>query len=333
MKKRIVAVAPGRGSYTADTMRYFQRHHGRFDEFLNLWNELRIKSGEPSLSDLDSREKFSPSIHTKGEHASTLIAACSLMDFWALPEDVEVVAVLGNSMGWYITLAMAGCVDPKNAFHLIQTMGSMMKSEIVGGQVLYQVAADDWTKSSERERVLFSALDEVKRLGIGEAYVSIYLGGNIVIGGTKPALDYLLKFLPKVGETPFQLINHAAFHTPLLYETSKKAFDLIPEFHFERPKVPMVDGQGKIWTPYSTNIADLYQYTLGQQVYAPYDFTLSLQVAMKEFAPDAFWLLGPGASLGAPIGQAIVKNRWKGVATKDEFKSKSSELLRLSFQK
>ncbi len=334
-KKRLIVVAPGRGSYTAETLGFLKKHKSPQAGFLADLDGRRRAIGEPTISELDNAAKFSPSLHMRGEHASPLIYACAYHDFMALLSDenkekYEVVAICGNSMGWYLAMAFAGALDHASSFQLIQTMGSMMKTEIIGGQMIYPVLDDNWQPDYERERVLLSLIERVQKQGLGQAYISIWLGGYYVVGGDQAGLSYLMKNLPKAGDYPFQLIHHAAFHTPLLYETSKRAFEIMPRDGFGAPHTPLIDGRGVIWQPYSTDVEALYQYTLGHQVYQPYDFTASVTVAIKEFAPDAVCLLGPGAGLSGAIGQVFAKNRWRGVVDKTSFKAKAKELLLLS---
>jgi hypothetical protein len=81
----------------------------------------------------------------------------------------------------------------------------------------------------------------------------------------------------------------------------------------------MIDGRGRIWQPYATDVHELYEYTLGHQVCRAYDFTTAVTVAMKEFAPDRLVLLGPGASLGGSIGQTMIQNNWKYIDSKQKF--------------
>jgi len=322
-KKRIVVVCPGRGSYTAETLNYLKRFSKvpTFAEFVADIDGRRREWGEPTITELDTKEKFSPSLHTRGEHASPLIYACSYGDFLSIDrEQYEIVALAGNSMGWYLALAFSGVLNWAGAFHTIQTMGSMMKQEIIGAQLIYPIVDENWLPDPKREAVVHEALAEIKQAGVGEAYVSIWLGGYVVLAGEKRAVDFLQKKLPKTGDYPFQLINHAAFHTPLMYETSQRAFEAIPESLFHAPQLPLIDGRGQIWQPYSTDTRALYEYTLGHQVYATYDFTSSITVALKEFAPDQLWLLGPGSSLGGSLGQILIKNQWRGIKNKDDFK-------------
>lgn len=334
MKKRIVVVCPGRGSYTKENLRYLERaraeaspfNRAQIEAFIQEMDHFRTEWGEPTVTELDSAETFKPQVHTKGEHASPLIYSCSFADFQLIDrERYEIVAVCGNSMGWYLTLAFAGALSSAQAFYLIQTMGSMMKEKIIGGQVIYSVVDDNWLMSDSKRRGVLRVIEDINSSGEGRAELSIELGGYLVIGGDSQGVQALLKKLPREGDYPFQLINHAAFHTSLLEETSNQAFERIPLENFGTPVVPMVDGRGVIWQPYSTNVERLRDYTLGHQVYRPYDFTRSVTVALKEFCPDHLVLLGPGASLGGALGQILIQNKWQNISSKADFQERQKK--------
>lgn len=320
MKKRIVVICPGRGSYTKDNLKYLSQFGGHVGGFITDIDERRRHLGQPTISELDNDPVFKPAVHTRGENASALIYACAYADFMAIDRSkYEIVAVTGNSMGWYLALAFAGALDPAAAFDVINTMGSMMKDEIIGGQVIYPICDQNWVTQPERRALVESAVKKVNESGRGQVYISIELGGMLVLGGDHPGVAAILKELPPIENYPFQLINHAAFHTPILRETSARAFELLPSSLFSKPKVPLIDGRGAIWRPYSTNTEDLYHYTLGTQVVETYDFTRAVSVALKEFAPDHLVLLGPGSSLGGAIGQILIQNDWYGLKSKAQF--------------
>lgn len=319
MKKRIVVICPGRGSYTKDTLGYLKPHRAQIQNFIDDLDQRRRALNEPTITELDSAATFQPGTHTKGEHASTLIYACSYADFQSIDTNkYEIVAVTGNSMGWYLALAYGGALNWASAFEVVNTMGSMMKEKIIGGQIIYPVVDGDWLPNLELQEAIKKCMQEARSQG-GEVHESIYLGGYAVIGGDTAGLNYLLKNLPKIENYPFQLVNHAAFHTPMLQSTSERAFATLGPQLFTAPQIPLIDGRGKIWQPYATEVNELYEYTLGYQVYAPYDFTKAITVALKEFAPDQIFLLGPGNSLGGSIGQILIANQWKGIRKKSDF--------------
>lgn len=318
MKKRAVVICPGRGSYTKETMGYLR--NSKVKDFVHDIDQRRRETGQITVSDLDNDTTFKPQVHTKGENASPLIYACAYADFMAINRDkFDIVAVTGNSMGWYLTLMFGGALDYKGGFDVVNTMGSMMKDQIVGGQVIYPICDDQWRKSTERMRIVDEAVNKAHVKSGSDIYLSIALGGYVVLGSDQAGCNALLKELPQVENYPFQLINHAAFHTPLLRPIAERAFMQLSESLFQKPKIPLIDGRGCIWQPYSTHVEDLYHYTLGHQVVEPYDFTRAISVALKEFAPDALILLGPGSSLGGSVGQILVQNDWRGIDSKQRF--------------
>ncbi len=324
-KNRLAIICPGRGSYTKETLGYLSKYRPRINEFIKDLDSRRNSRGEPTISELDQAATFSPGIHTKGENASTLIYACSYADFQSIDlEKNEIVAVTGNSMGWYLALAFGGALDWAGAFEVINTMGSMMKDKIIGGQIIYPVVNGDWIKSKELSSTVEKAIQEARAQG-GEIYPSIHLGGYAVMGGDAKGLSLMMKLLPKIENYPFQLVNHAAFHTPLLKETSQRAFELLSSDLFQVPSKPLVDGRGKIWQPYATDLEELYRYTLDTQVVDTYDFTKAVTVTLKEFAPDKLVLLGPGNSLGGSIGQILVENKWLGIESKSDFSAQQKQ--------
>jgi acyl transferase domain-containing protein len=272
---------------------------------------------------MDAAETYSSRLHVAGENASVLTATCTLADADRVAEagQVEVVGVIGNSMGWYTALTVAGALPLAEGLRLIETMGQYQANNVVGGQIVYPLCDPDWTP--ETAEPVTSALRDIPGL-----YVSIRLGRQIVLGGTDEAIRSALRTLPerKAGErsAPFQLPLHSAFHTPLLTETAQRAQSDLADLDFRSPKIPLIDGRGQVFFPRHADPVALRDYTLGAQVTAPYDFTVSVRTALREFAPDAFVLLGPGANLGGATAQAVLEEGWAGMQTKADFMERQS---------
>lgn len=313
MKKRLVIICPGRGSYTRETSGYLAVSSKLAKDYISWIDDQRKSVKMSTLTDLDT-QPFKAKIHMIGENASPLIYACSLSDFLSINnEKYEIVAITGNSMGWYIALALGQALNKENAYHLIQTMGSLSSRNLHGGQIIYPIIDDNWQVDKEKEKMV---LDKVKKRN---AFISIYLGGYLIIGGEQNTLDELLKELPTIDKYPLQLPFHSAFHTPIMENISRLSFSKIPYSFFQKPNIPLIDGRGNIWSPYSTDIKELYNYTLGYQVKKTYNFTSSINVAIKEFCPDKIVLLGPGNTLGGSIGQIIIQSKWLDVTSKTDF--------------
>lgn len=320
-KLTAVVVCPGRGTYNKPELGYLQRLHSDKAALIKVIDDYRQTQGQTPISKLDSAEKYSMTTHTAGENASALIYGCAAADFEDIDKDkYDIVAVTGNSMGWYIALAMAQAMNAENAIQLINTMGSMMQDGIIGGQLIYPVVDENWLQSDEKQSVLKQAMDQVNATANCHVYMSINLGGYAVVAGDSAGLKQLEKLLPRIDDTyPMRLHNHAAFHSPLLAGVSQQAKKTLPVSLFQTPNLPLIDGQGKIWQPYSTDVEQLWEYTLGKQVIDTYDYSKAIEVSLKEFAPDRLIILGPGSTLGGATGQCLVEHNWQNMTNKNDF--------------
>ncbi len=327
MKKTAVVICPGRGTYGRNELGYLHQHHDNKREMINLIDQYRASKEQTSIWELDGRTDFSLKDHIPGENSASLIYACSFGDFLDINQDeYDIVAVTGNSMGWYIACACAGAFNQHNAIEIINTMGSQMKDGLIGGQLIYPEVDEFWNRSDDQIKLIEEKLILVNELDGHEAYTSIHFGGLRVIGGNDQALRWLLKELPNTQEHyPFRLPGNAAFHTPLLSETSSKAKkELLPKL-FQKPNIPLIDGRGKIWMPYSTDVNELWDYTLGHQVDKTYDFTTAIKIAIKEFAPDKLIITGPGMTLGGAVAQSLIMENYKNITNKESFKELQSD--------
>lgn len=322
MKQTAVVICPGRGTYSKTELGYLRRHHTDKSAFIAGIDQYRRQADQPPIAELDAMESYSLNIHTAGENASALIYACALTDFQDIDRGrYEIVAVTGNSLGWYLALACAHALDQKGAIQVVNTMGSMMKDGVVGGQVVYPVVDEQWRHDSQKKALVGRVLEEVNGQPGAKVYLSIDLGGMLVLGANSTGMKSLMQKLPPVQERyPMQLVNHAAFHTPLLQEISERAQHMLSLDLFKRPTLPMVDGRGHIWQPYACDLQELHDYTFGDQIVCPYYFSAAIEVAIKEFTPDKLIILGPGNTLGPPVAQELIKHRWLGLDSKGSFK-------------
>lgn len=318
-KKRVIVVCPGRGSYTRETSNYLSGLKPDISSHIISFDKKRESENLTKISELD-KNNFRSKIHMTGENASPLIYACSVKDFMLIDKTkYDIVAICGNSMGWYIALALGGAITFDKGYDLIQTMGTLTQNHGSGGQIIYPIINDEWQIDIEKKELVLKEIEN------SNSFISIYLGGYIVIGGDQNSLDGLLKKLPRNDKYPFQIPFHSAFHTSLLSGVVATAQSSFNRNIFNRPSIPLVDGRGNIWSPWSTNKSKLYNYTLDHQIIKPYNFSSSIEVALKEFCPDNIILLGPGNSLGGPVAQVLIEHNWNDLKTKSEFVQNQAE--------
>lgn len=321
-----VVICPGRGTYNAPELGYLGRH---FPDraLLARFDAAREAQGQATLSALDGAERFSVATFSRGDNAAGLIYAASLGDFLAIDrERIEVVAVTGNSMGWYTALACAGAVTPEAGFEIANTMGTLMHRALIGGQLIYPWIDDDWIVRPERKAALLALVAEIAARPDAELYVSIDLGGMLVLAGNAEGLAAFESAAEPVQERfPMRLHNHAAFHTPLQAPVAAEGAARLPAGLFGQPRTPMIDGRGKIWNPGASDLAALHAYTFGHQVTETYDFTRALAVAAREFAPDLFIVLGPGTTLGGAAAQSLIAANWRAMTSKADFRDRQAD--------
>ncbi len=315
MKKKALVIAPGRGTYNKEELGYLKKYHGDKKDLIAQIDAYRRAKKQPTVSELDGRDKFSLAEHSRGDNASPLIYACAYADYLSIDRDkYDIVGITGNSMGWYIALAGGDAVSPIDALHILNTTGTLMQENLIGGQMIYSLVDENWKPIPGRRDFLDGLAREIDGL-----HISIELGGMMVFGGTPEALNTLEKKLKPEGRFPMRLQNHAAFHTPLLEGLSETARAAMNDNIFHAPSVPMIDGRGHIWTPYSTDTHELWDYTLGHQMRRTYDFTKAVQVSAKEFVPDTVIILGPGSTLGGAVAQSLIGIGWQGWRSKEDF--------------
>ncbi len=316
--RRAAILCPGRGSYTERTLRSLPESH----PWVSRAEELRRETGLPSLVELDRAARFDPGVHLAPSNASPLIWLVTMLDSAAALQEHKVVCVGGNSMGWYTALAVAGALDFDDGFHLVQEMSILQEEQHRaegGGQVIYPLVDERWQKDPTLEESVRSAIESSG----GQAFPSILLGGYVVLAGMEAGTAHLLKTLPKtkLGSTPypFRLMQHGPYHTPLVRGVADQAKQRLSRLEFRAPRVTLIDGRGARFTPWSTDPAALAEYTLGAQITTPYDFTASVGVALREYAPDHLVCPGPGNSLGGVCGQILVQQGWRGIHAREDF--------------
>lgn len=312
---RAALLCPGRGSYTKKSLRSLPADH----PFVQSAEALRAEYGLTPLLELDQAKKFHPPTHLKPSNISPLIYVCTMLDAKDAADEHEIVAIGGNSLGWYTALAVGGALGFEDGFRLVQTMSLLQEEFGAGGQILYPMTDEQWRPSAK----LVAAINVALADAAGEAFPSINLGGYAVLAGTEAGVKALLEKLPpeERGPTtyPIRLAQHGPYHTPLLRPVAERASKELASLEFQSPDTALIDGMGRIHTPASADPAVLRDYTLGEQIYTPYGFTESVRVALREFAPARLILPGPGNSLGGVCGQILALEGWRGIKDHDGF--------------
>jgi len=313
--KRGVLVCPGRGSYTKRTRNSLPNDHA----WVRRAEELREEYGLEPLLALDRAERWRGATHLRPDNVSPLIWLISMLDAEQAKREHAVVAVAGNSMGWYTALAVAGALEFDDGFRLVQEMALLQMEHADGGQVLYPLVDEEWRIDPRQ----VEHVEEAVASSGGEAFPSIALGGYAVLAGTEKGMEHLEKALPfvEMGPSlfPQRLKMHGPYHTPLLEGVAEKARRQLARLGWRAPEITLVDGRGVRFTPWGTDPDELRDYTLGAQIATPFQLTASVRVALREYAPDLLILPGPGNTLGGICAQICIMEGYEGIRSRSDF--------------
>jgi [acyl-carrier-protein] S-malonyltransferase len=317
-----VVICPGRGTYNKSELGYLQRHFPDAN-LLATFDQLRQIAGQDTLSALDGAQQYTSSLHTRGDNAAGLIFAATLGDFLSIDrQKIDIIAVTGNSMGWYSALACASAVTPSNGFVVSNTMGTLMHQALIGGQLIHPFVGADWRPNVARRAELLNLVATIDAKANHFLALSINLGGMLVLAGNEAGLKAFEEAVkPEQDRFPMRLQNHAAFHTILQELVAQQGRAILSVDMFQQPALPLIDGRGAIWWPGATDTFALWDYTLGAQVTQTYDFTRAVTVAAREFAPDLFIVTGPGTTLGGAVAQSLILADWQNMRSIEDFKA------------
>ncbi len=319
-----VLICPGRGTYNKAELGTLTRTHGG-NPLIAEWDAFRLQNGQPSLTDLDNAAHFSSARHTTGDNASPLIYACSYLDAQAAHANHDVVAVTGNSLGWYIALAAGGATSAQDGMKIVNTMGTFMHEHGTGGQILYPFVDENWQPIRDEEARLMALIRSIDTRLDHALALSIHLGGMLVVAGNDLGLTAFEQATSDDPDRkPLRLPNHAAFHTSLMQDVADMGQGSLPQSLVTDPKTALIDGRGAVWHPRSTDLTKLREYTLGHQVTQTYNFTAAVISAAHNFAPERFIITGPGTTLGSAVAQALISIKWQGINSKAAFQARQS---------
>ncbi len=317
-----VLFCPGRGSYSRNELGSIKKHlrPGELADALEAADHARAKDGRPTITELDSADGFRPGLHLEGRNAAELIFFSTLAHAEALRETYDIIAVTGNSMGWYTALSAAGCLSMLDGLRLVTSMARAQQI-VQGGQILTTTIDGTWTEQPELAAGIDEALDATNAMG-SDYFVarSIHLGAHQVLAGTASGVKELLTRLPKVESSersfPFQIAGHGPFHTALCLEVAQTASADLENLPMRTPRVHLIDGMGNVHSPWSADPADLLHYTTTRQVIETFDFTAAVRTAMREFNPDVLLCAGPGSSLRSPVGHVVLREGYHQIHDK-----------------
>lgn len=192
--------------------------------------------------------------------------------------------VAGLSLGEYSALSYAGVMDLNDVCQIVRERGKIMAEALpLGTTKMAAVMASN-------ESTILEVCHEVSSLGVCEI-ANYNCPGQIVITGENAAVDKAVELLLERGTRRIVPVNvSGAFHSSLLEEASQKLNDVLSQYKFNTPAIPVVyNVSGK---EESQPINEI----LTKQIKSSVRFMQSIEY-MIEKGIDVFVEIGPGKSL------------------------------------
>ncbi len=192
------------------------------------------------------------------------------------------VCTAGHSMGEYSALVAAGSLSVTEAVRLVARRGELMQA--AGEQNPGTLAAVLGMDEADVEAVCAEAGAEVCNLNAT---------GQIVIGGTVPAVEQAAKLAEAAGARRVVMLNvGGAFHTSLMSPAAEAMAPIIAEAEIADPTTPVV---GNVAADMLTT-ADEVRADLTAQIRRPVRWRDTV-LRMHEMGVERFVEMGPGKVL------------------------------------
>ncbi|MGE0763392.1 MAG: SDR family NAD(P)-dependent oxidoreductase [Bdellovibrionales bacterium] len=243
-------------------------------------------------------------------------AICLSSILWAkrLSEiGIRCQAVAGHSLGELTALHWAGAYDEETLIKTAALRGRLMSASQEQAGTMLSLTCD-----------LNTAQSVVEKVGANVTIANINGPNQIVLSGTKEAVENALKIASQQGISGQMLNVSNAFHSPLVaqasieFEKSAKSLSTV-----ENLKYPFISSL-KVDQPIDSKNVKNY---LAQQIVNPVDWLKTAQQLVRDY--DLVIEVGPGAVLSSLINNCGATGRAKAFPVESKW-DRSLDLLRVS---
>ncbi len=164
------------------------------------------------------------------------VASVAAYEAWqtaGMPQDIQIVAVAGLSLGEYTALTVAGAIRFVDGLRLVQRRGQAMQAAAIA-------------TPSAMTSVLGLDTPQVEELvaearGPDRLYLANYLcPGNIVVSGDLAAIERLESLaVARGGIRTVRLAVAGAFHTPLMQPADRELAQALQQVTILPPRIPV----------------------------------------------------------------------------------------------
>ncbi|QSW88367.1 acyltransferase domain-containing protein [Flavobacterium endoglycinae] len=269
---------PGQGSqYSYMTSELYQHSIAFRNDMDDCFEHLQLLSGidfkEIIFSETESLDK------TENTQAALFVVEYCLSKE-LIRSGIKPNAIIGHSLGEFTAACIADCISLPDALKLVYHRGRIMGSMPKGDMLLVRATAE-----------------EIESILIADVTICAFNADeNIVIGGTKEAIEYQIRILEfNTIEYKKLKVSHA-YHTQMMNDVLQEFDTILADINFKNFDL-------KVFSTYTGDLiqADVFcskEYWL-QQIINPVKFSQAVRNAASYFSNPVFIEVGPGNGLSS----------------------------------
>lgn len=273
-------VFPGQGSQSLEMLSELASQHASVQETFSeasdvlgydLWKLVQ----EGPVEKLNQTDITQPAM---------LVAGFAVYKTLASLKEVAPAFMAGHSLGEYTALVASGALTLAQGVELVAERGRLMQSAVPAGEgaMAAVLGLDD-------EKVVETCK---KASGLVEA-VNFNSPGQVVIAGTKQAVDSVLPLMEEAGASRVvPLAVSVPSHCSLMKPAADALAEKLNSIEIQTPKVPVLHNV----SVESFQDADMIKQALVEQLYKPVQWVKTVN-SMKAQGADSLYELGPGKVL------------------------------------
>ena len=187
---------------------------------------------------------------TRSNQINVLVSSISMYRMYQNEVGIIPDYMAGHSLGEYSALCCAGAIDFADVLQIVDRRGIMM-NEVEGKQKSMMAAVYDMDKIAlEKWCAHMSSSEEL-------VVVSNYnSSGQLVVSGNINAVNRVMQTVGEQGYRAVPLNVKAAFHSPIFSGITPMLHEMLQEFSFHDPTVPVISNTTAVPYTSSVNIAE-----------------------------------------------------------------------------
>lgn len=276
--KKVSLLFPGQGSQYSGMAKNISRIYPESKKIYQGASEV-LGFDLYKLCEEDNQDEL---IKTENQQPAILATSYAYYQFFMQAYGIKPAFLAGHSLGEISALTCAGAIDFCDAIRIVRKRGELMRDTVIGRETC-MIAVTNMQREYIEE--LCKNASQNGEIAVVSNYNS---PKQLVISGTKTAVDEVQKEIGDKGGRVVPLKVSAPFHSPLMNDAADKFAEFLKQFTFHDLQYPVLSDVTSL--PYK-NKEDIIE-NLRQQMVKPVEWQ-KIMMYLESEGVDTTIELGP----------------------------------------